>query len=89
MVDLTVKTTGERARKIQAVEAGRGLAAYRKVPSWYNAVSASTVHDMRLKIMHPNAATKEDEVADILEEWRATYMELQLLDTMFEEFPEE
>lgn len=44
---------------------------------------------MILKIMRPNPAAKEDEVADRIEEWRANYMKLQLMDTKFEDFPQE
>ena len=39
--------------------------------------------------MRPNPAAKEDEVADRIEEWRAKYMKLQLMDTKFEDFPQE
>ena len=87
VVGTSVKTTGECARKIQAVEAGMGLDAYIQISDLYNAVSAAMVHDMRLRIMHPAAAAQDEEVAAQLEEWRANYMRLQLMDTMFDEFP--
>ena len=43
-------------KKVQAVRAGMGLEAYRKISAWYNAVSQATVHDMRCKVMNPTPA---------------------------------
>ena len=57
-----------------------GARSIQKIAVWYNAVSQSTIHDMRVRVMKPAVASREDEVAERIEQWRADYMKLQLMD---------
>ena len=75
-----MKTEGEAMRKVKAVDAGHGVEAYRKLSSWYNAISASTLHELRINVMRPEPAQKAEQVAERIEEWRTTLIRLQHLD---------
>ena len=73
---------------VTAVEEGCGLEAYRKISRWYNNMNQTSIHEFRGKVMNPEPATKELEVAERIEAWVADVMRLKRIDKAPELMPD-
>ena len=85
---LSVKTTSGTLSMVTSVDEGMGLEAYRKISSWYNNMNQTSVHEFRGKVMNPEPATKETEVAERIEAWVADVMRLKRIDKATASLPD-
>ena len=59
---MVYKTTGDANKKVMSCAVGEGFEAYRKVSHWYYTISSDLIGDLRMRVMRPTPATKEDEI---------------------------
>ena len=73
---------------VTAVEEGMGLEAFRKISRWYTNMNQVSIHEFRGKVMNPEPATQENEVAERIEEWVADVMRLKRIDKATNNMPD-
>ena len=74
---------------VTSVEEGRGLEAYRKVSSWYQAMNQPSVHELRCNAMNPRPADNESEVAERIKSWVGDAMRLKRIGKATGKLPEQ
>ena len=85
---LSQKTTGGTLSMVTAVEEGMGLEAFRKISRWYTNMNQVSIHEFRGKVMNPEPATEDHDVAERIEEWVADVMRLKRIDKATNNMPD-
>ena len=71
------KTTGEPLLRVQGVERGQGMEAYRRLHRWYGAQTDMCLAELRPRALMTTQAKKEEDVARCMDAWQASIMELR------------
>ena len=74
------KTTGPALSKVKVVKHGLGLEQYHRVSRHYLAMGVGTMQDLRIRVLHPKPAQKEEDVPEMIEMWHENMIRWQQLD---------
>ena len=78
---MVYKTVGDANKKVMSCTTGEGLEAYRKVSHWYYTISAGLIGDLRMRVLKPTPATKEEDIGRMVEKWREDFVKLSSMTT--------
>ena len=74
---LDEKTTGDALSRVNGVETGSGMEAYRRLPRWCGKQTDVGVAEFRQMVSRPTQAMREDGAARCIEAWTESFMELK------------
>jgi len=85
---LVEKTTGEALLRVRTVENGNGMEAYRRLHNWYGKQTDMGLAELRQRVIRPVQAKREEDIANCIEEWQESMMELRRVDPDYKELPD-
>ena len=85
---LIEKTTGEALLRVKGVEQGQGMEAYKRLHQWFGKQTDMGLAELRQRVIRPNQAKREEDIARCIEEWNESLMELKRVDPDYKDLPD-
>jgi hypothetical protein len=85
---LIEKTTGEALLRVKGVEQGQGMEAYKRLHQWFGKQTDFGLAELRQRVIRPNQANREEDIARCIEEWNESLMELKRVDPDYKDLPD-
>ena len=81
-------TTGEALLRVKRVKQGQGMEAFRRLHQWFGQQTDMGLAELRLQVIRPAQAKREEDIARCIEEWNETLVELRRVDPDYRELPD-